>query len=84
MGRGNHLVHLDERMIRRRRFIDIDIQGRPRHLAFFERFRQILFVHDAASGTVNDPDSLFHFGNGLTVDQSAGLVSQRDMHGNEV
>ncbi len=81
---GDHLFQFDQRMLRRRRFVDVNVQRRAGDFAGLYRLGEIVLIDDAAARAVDNAHAVFHLGEGGFVDQSLGVGRERNMHGNEI
>ena len=61
-----------------------DIERCTGNLAALDRIVERLLIDDAATGTVDDPDTVFHRGDALCVDDMLGLGDQRGVDGDDV
>ena len=60
------------------------IDARTADLSRFQTLCQSVFVNQSAAGAIDDAHTLFHFCNGICIDDVAGLVGQRRVQCDEV
>ena len=61
-----------------------DVQRGPGHLSRDDGVVEVLFVDDPAAGAVDDENALFHFGEGVLVDDAPGFLGHGRVDGDEV
>ena len=82
--RGAAFRPLQQGRLRVEGFFLEDVQGRAFDMAVFHEFQKGLFVDDAPPGAIDHANAFFRFGEGLAVEQPAGLVGQGHVHGDDI
>ena len=84
MRRDDHVAELEQRMVRRRRLFDEDIERRTGDFARAQRLRQRGLIDDSAARAIDNPHALFHFGERSRTDHPARVVGERRVHRDKV
>ena len=74
---ADKILKAQQRMIRLDGFLFEDIEGRAPDLAALEGFDQMLFVDNAAAGTVDDFDAVLHRADRVSIDDIFCLRRER-------
>ena len=83
MGGADNVWQVEQRIFRCG-FHFKHVKGGTSHMAGFQCLDQGRFVNQAATGAVDDANSLFGFGKVLGRQDIAGLIRQRNMQGDEI
>ena len=83
MGRGDDLVHAEQRILLGR-LLQEDVESGAGDMAGLDGGLEVRFDHEATAGAVDDSDPFFRLGDGLGVDQVARGICERRVQGDDV
>ena len=84
MGRRDHVVEAQQRMVFRRRLFDEHVERRARDLTRRERLGKRLLVDDSAARAVDDPHARLHHRERRRAHQRLGVVGERRVRRDEI
>ena len=79
MRRDQTIFCAEQRIIRQNRFCRYNVKAGGKNFPGIQRVSQILLDDQRASGVIEDDDAVFHFGNGVPVDNSLRGGEERAM-----
>ena len=82
--RGADHVRQTEEDVLFRRFLGIDIESRAFQGAGFQRLGHGVFIHQTATGAVDEVGTLLHLGDAFGIQQIGGFLGFRQVQGDEI